>query len=333
MLSKDDLADVFNNFIRKNLSDAFTPKSVEFESATFRQPELYGLPIFVIGYGGRTISYVGQYIAHKLIRVREGNKVRTRWRILTGFVRILAKHREEDVYIELLANGAPAVGVLEWMSNRDQYIILEDRKELNEIECYEEDIVNLANVMNYEDPVILIDVTGMLKDLPADVFGRYTELVSVYKALQNHVYEMESTLEDLKIELEHTKAENRVLRSMVHRLGMRIVAVSGALMHYKSELLKQKELLQFYLERLEAVQEGKENLRKVINDFYDFMESVSPLIEELSGKIEQIESLAEEIESLENKVKKLRTVDREKTKRTETKKEKKEDKDQYIEVF
>jgi len=306
VVTKEDFAEIFNRFIRKTVAKSLVPSQKEYESSTFRQPELYGLPVFVIGYGGRTIAYLGQYIAHKIIKVKQNGKIRTRWRILTGFVRILAKHVEEDVYIELFANGVPSAGVAEWLNNRDQYILIEDREEINEIECDESDIINLSGVMNYEDPVILIDVSGLLKEMPADVLARYTEIASINKSMQNLIFEMEQIIEDLKTEVETTKAENRILRTHVHGLSKRLLSTAGTLMHYKSELLKQKELLQFYIERLEAVQEGKEKLQAVIGDFHDFMETISPIITEITEKISELEKLKDEAERVLREAERVR---------------------------
>jgi len=309
LVSKDDFTEVLNKFMHRTVREALVHPQKEYESSVFRQPELYGLPIFVIGYGGRTISYVGQYIAHKIVKVRVNGRTETRWRILTGFVRIIAQHVEDsNIAVEVFSNGVPAVGVAEWMNNRDKFVLIEDRKEVSEIECREEDIVNLSGVMNYEDPVILIDLTGLLRELPSDVLGRYTELVAVYKSLQNQIFEMEQIVDDLKVELEVTKAENRVLRSHVHRLNTRIMAIAGALMHYKSELLRQKELLQFYIERLEAVKEGKEKLQAVIGDFYEFMDTISPIITEITEKIEQLEKIGEEAERAVSQVQKVQKM-------------------------
>ena len=300
-VTKDDFTTVFNKFVRKSL----TAPSQEYESSAFRQPELYGLPVFVIGYGGRPVTYLGQYIAHKVIKKRENGKTKTRWRILTGFVRILARHVEDETYIELFANGVPSVGIAEWLNNRDKYFLVEDRKELHEIECDESDIINLSGVMNHEDPILLIDITGLLRELPSDIFARYTEMLAIYRSLQSQIFDMEQIIDDLRVELESTKAENRILRSQVHRLNTRIVAVSGALLHYKSELLKTKELMQFYIERLEAVKEGKEKIQAVINDFYDFMNWVSPIIDTVSEKVSQLEKLAEDTERAVDEVKKV----------------------------
>ncbi|RLI82100.1 hypothetical protein DRP04_04680 [Archaeoglobales archaeon] len=298
---KEDFTEIFNKFIRKNLARSLS-KPTEYETSPFRQPELYGLPIFVIGYGGKPISYIGQYIAHKVIKARLNGRIETRWKILTGFVRVIAKHVEEDVYIEIFANGVPSAGVAEWLNNRDKYVLIEDRTELNEIECREEDIVNLSGVMKYEDPVILIDVTGLLRELPADILARYTELVAVYKSFQEQIYNMEQIIDDLKVELDTTKAENRILRTQVHRLNTRIMSVAGTLMHYKSELLKTKELLQFHLERLEAVKEGKERLQAVINDFYDILDAYESTVAEVAEKFAQLEKIGEETERTEKAV-------------------------------
>ena len=309
-VTKDDFTEIFNKFMRRTVAQSLTKPQTEYETSIFRQPELYGLPVFVIGYGGRPISYLGQYIAHKVIKAKLNGRIETRWRILTGFVRVIAKHREDDIYIEVFANGVPSAGVAEWLNNRDQYILIEDRKELNEIECREEDIINLSGVMKYEDPVILIDVTGLLKELPTDLFARYTELVTVYKSLQNQIYEMEQIIDDLKVELETTKAENRVLRTQVHRLNTRIMSVAGALMHYKSELLKMKELMQFHLERLEAVKEGKERLQAVINDFYDILDAYESTVAEVAEKFTQIEKIGEETERTVSELKKAKKVEK-----------------------
>jgi len=296
LVTKDDFTEIFNKFMRRTVAQSLTKPQTEYETSIFRQPELYGLPVFVIGYGGRPISYLGQYIAHKVIKAKLNGRIETRWKILTGFVRVIAKHREDDIYIEVFANGVPSAGVVEWLNNRDQYILIEDRKELNEIECREEDIVNLSGVMKYEDPVILIDVTGLLRELPSDIFARYTEIVTVYKSLQNHVFEMEQIIDDLKVELETTKAENRFLRSQVHRLSTRVMATAGVLMHYKSELLRIKELMQFYLERLEAVKSGKENIQGVLNDLYDLFDMYRSVVGEVVEKFTQLERLGEEAE-------------------------------------
>jgi len=312
VVTKDDFTEVINRFIRKTIAESFTPPQKEYESSTFRQPELYGLPVFVIGYGGRPISYLGQYIAHKVIKVKQNGRVRTRWRILTGFVRILAKHIVEDVYIELFANGVPSAGIAEWLNNRDQYILVEDRKDMNEIECDESDIINLSGVMNYEDPVILIDVTGLLREMPADIFTRYSEIVTVYRSLQSQLFEMDQIVDDLKVEVESLRAENGILRTHVHKLSSRIIATAGALMHYKSELLRQKELLEFHIERLEAVSEGKEKLRAVINDFYDVLETFEGLMADISDKISQLEKLGEEVERIEKATKKVEAKIKEK---------------------
>jgi len=137
-VTKDDFTEIFNKFMRRTVAQSLTKPQTEYETSIFRQPELYGLPVFVIGYGGRPISYLGQYIAHKVIKAKLNGRIETRWRILTGFVRVIAKHRDDDIYIEVFANGVPSAGVAEWLNNRDQYILIEDRKELNEIECREE---------------------------------------------------------------------------------------------------------------------------------------------------------------------------------------------------
>lgn len=295
IVTKDDFTETLNKFMRKNIAQTLSAPQTEYETSAFRQPELYGLPIFAIGYGGRPISYLGQYISHKVVKVRLNGRIETRWKILTGFVRIIAKHVEDDVYIEVFANGTPSAGVAEWLTNRDKYILVEDRKELNEIECREEDIVNLSGVMKYEDPVILIDVTGLLRELPSDVFARYAELLTVYKTLQKQIYEMEQIVKDLEVELEHTKAENGILRTQVHRLNTRVMSVAGALMHYKSELLRLKELMQFHIERLEAVKEGKAKLQAVISDFYDILNLYESTVAEVAEKFAQIERIGEEV--------------------------------------
>lgn len=303
IVTKDDLANIFNTFIRKSVTTGLQRPTTEYESSAFRQPELYGIPIFVIGYGGKTATYVGQYIAHKIIKIRQDGKLKTRWRILTGFVRILAKHVDEDIFLEIITNGVPAIGAMEYINNRDQYILIEDRKDISEIECAEEDIINLSGVMNYEDPVLLIDVTGLLREQPADILGRYNELIAVYKALQNRVYEDEQIIDDLRVELETTKAENRFLRNQVYRLNTRILAVSGALSHYKSELLKMKELMHFYLERLEAVKEGKERLSAVLHDYKEFIDYYAETASEIVEKFSRLEEIGKETEETIAKVK------------------------------
>lgn len=299
IVTKEDLVKVATSFSKKAIKQAIAGKSVEFESSTFRQPELYGLPIFVIGgYGGRPIAYIGQYIAHKVLRVRVGSRIETRWKILTGFVRILAQHREnKNVVIEVFANGVPSVGAAEYFANRDQYILIEDRKEEQEIECREDDIVNLTGVMRNEDPVILIDRTGTFRNMPTDIFAKYSELVTLYESLQRQLFEQEQIMSEMRTEIETTKAENRKLINLYNNAILRIQATAGSLQHWKYEMLKMKELMNFLERRLEAVKEGKERIQAVMSDYYELTETFTQMVNELSEKFEQLERLREQFEN------------------------------------
>lgn len=299
VVTKEDLLSIATSLSRKALKQTMVGQAVEYETSTFRQPELYGLPVFVIGYGGRTIAYVGQYIAHKVLRVRVGNKIETRWRILTGFVRILAQHKENrNIIIEVFANGVPSVGVAEYIANRDQYTLIEDRKEEQEIECREEDIVNLTGVMRNEDPVILIDRTGLFRNMPADIFAKYCELITLYESLQKQLFEQEQIMSEMRMEIETTKAENRKLINLYNNAILRIQATAGSLQHWKYEMLKMKELMNFLEKRLEAVKEGKERIQAIMSDYYELTESFTQMISELSEKFEQLEKLKEQFENV-----------------------------------
>ena len=298
IISKDDLMNIATSFSKKALKNNIVGQITEYESSTFRQPELYGLPVFVIGYGGRTISYVGQYIAHKIVRVWVGGRIETRWKILTGFVRVLAQHKEnKNVIIEVFANGIPSIGTAEYLRNRDQYILIEDRKEEQEIECREDDIINLTGVMKYEDPVILIDRTGTLRELPPDIFAKYSELLMLYEALQRQIFEQEQIMTEMRTEIEVTKAENRKLVNLYNNLLLRLQATAGTLEHYKYEMLKAKEIMNFLEKRLEAVKEGKAKIQAVMSDFYEVNEILSRMVNELGEKIEQVERVKELVES------------------------------------
>jgi len=298
IVTKDDLLNLAASFSRKAIKQAMVGQAVEFESSTFRQPELYGLPVFVIGYGGRPIAYAGQYIAHKTLKVRVNNRIETRWKILTGFVRILAQHREnKNVVIEVFANGVPSVGAAEYFANRDQYILIEDRKEEQEIECREDDIVNLTGVMRNEDPVILIDRTGTFRNMPTDIFAKYSELVTLYESLQRQLFEQEQIMSEMRTEIETTKAENRKLINLYNNAILRIQATAGSLQHWKYEMLKMKELMNFLERRLEAVKEGKERIQSVMSDYYELTETFTQMVNELSEKFEQLERLREQFEN------------------------------------
>jgi len=298
IVTKDDLLNLAASFSRKAIKQAMVGQAVEFESSTFRQPELYGLPVFVIGYGGRPIAYAGQYIAHKTLKVRVNNRIETRWKILTGFVRILAQHREnKNVVIEVFANGVPSVGAAEYFANRDQYILIEDRKEEQEIECREDDIVNLTGVMRNEDPVILIDRTGTFRNMQTDIFAKYSELVTLYESLQRQLFEQEQIMSEMRTEIETTKAENRKLINLYNNAILRIQATAGSLQHWKYEMLKMKELMNFLERRLEAVKEGKERIQSVMSDYYELTETFTQMVNELSEKFEQLERLREQFEN------------------------------------
>ncbi len=297
IITKDDLINLASSFTRRALKQSIVPQSTEFESTTFRQPELYGLPVFVIGYGGRPIAYVGQYIAHKILRVRVGSRVETRWRILTGFVRIFAQHKDnKNIVIEVFANGVPSVGAAEYLANRDQYVLIEDRKEEQEIECREDDIINLSGVMKNEDPVILIDRTGTFRNMPSDIFAKYSELVTLYETLQRQLFEQEQIMSEMRTEIEITKAENRKLINLYNNAILRIQATAGSLQHWKFEMLKMKELMNFLERRLEAVKEGKERIQAIMSDYYELVERFTDMVNELSEKFEQLERLREQFE-------------------------------------
>ncbi len=299
VITRDDILNLATTFSRRALKQSLVTPQTEFETATFRQPELYGLPIFVIGYGGRAIAYVGQYIAHKVLRVRIGNRVETRWKILTGFVRIFAQHKEDrNVIIEVFANGVPSVGAAEYFANRDKYVLIEDRKEEMEIECREEDIINLTGVMKNEDPVILIDRTGAFRSVPSDIFAKYSELLTLYESLQKQLFEQEQIMSEMRMEIEVTKAENRKLVNLYNNAILRIQATAGTLQHWKYEMLKMKELMEFLERRLEAVKEGKERIQAVMSEYYELTERFTEMVNELSEKFEQFEKLREQFEKV-----------------------------------
>jgi len=297
IVTKDDILRLASSFSRKAVSETIIPHGVEFESSAFRQPELYGIPIFVIGYAGRTVGYAGQYIAHKIVRVRVGSRLETRWKILVGFVRIFAQHREnKNVIIEVFANGTPSAGAGEYLSNRDNYVLIEDRKEIQEIECREDDIINLDGVMKHEDPVLLIDRTGTFRGMPSDIFSKYTELLSLYETLQRNIFEQEQIMTELRVELETTKAENRKLINLYNNAILRIQSTAGSLQHWKYEMLKMKELMNFLERRLDAVKEGKERIQAVMSDYYELTEMFNQMVSELSEKFEQFERMKEGLE-------------------------------------
>lgn len=296
MISGEDLRNVFLKAVH--------PTAEQFESSYFRQPELFGVPVFVVGYKGRTIAYVGEYISHKIEKKREGTKTVTKWRILVGKTRIFAVHKNRSI-IDIFVNGVIATGALDVISVKgEDFRIYEDRAIFTEIECNEEDIINLGNVMRLEDPVLVIDMTGLLKGEAVDIVGRYTELLYVYRMLQTQLIKMQETLEAQSIEYEIIAGENMALRSQISSLISRLNVVASALAQYKSELLRQKELMAFYINRLEAVKEGKEKIESVLMDYRDFADTTSRIIAEMSERIEQLERLREKGEEIKKEIKK-----------------------------
>lgn len=294
MISGDDLRNVFLKAVH--------PTTERFESSYFRQPELYGIPIFVVGYKGKTMAYVGDYISHKIEKIREGTKTITKWRILVGKLRVFAVHKNKSI-IDVFVNGVVATGAFDVFSVKgEDFRIYEDKIVFTEIECSEDDIINLSNVMRLEDPVMLIDMTGLLKGESVDIVGRYTELLYVYRVLQNQLLKMQESLDSLNIEYEIVSGENRILRTQISTLLTKLNVAVTALQQYKLELLRQKELMSFYINRLEAVKDGKERIESVLADYRDFADVTGRLISEMSERISQLEKLKEKGEELEKEM-------------------------------
>ena len=298
LINKEDLLPLL-----KQRAVARTTEKVE--TSTFRQPELYGVPIFVIGYAGRVAYYAGQYIAHKVIRKYYNGRSETYWRIITGFIRVFAEHKSGSV-MDIFSNGLPGTGYFEFANSPKDFKIYEDRKELDEIEVPEEALVNIEGVLNGEDAFLLIDASGLLRELPHDIFARYSELRHAFLTLQRQLYESSETIKDLRFELDFVHTENRVLRQQLDRLKLRIASVAGLLEHYKSEILRQKELMSFYVSRLEAVKEGKDRIEAVLSEFRNLNETFASLAIEMSEKLSTLEKLKSEVEVLEAEAERLR---------------------------
>jgi regulator of replication initiation timing len=316
LLTKDDLLPIL-----RRKAGATTAETVQ--SSTFRQPELYGIPIFVIGYGGRVAHYAGQYIAHREIRKYLNGKTEVYWRIITGFVRVFAEHKSGAI-VEIFSNGLPSVGFYEFINSPKDFRLFEDVKENEEIEVPEQSLINIEGVLNGEDAFLLIDATGVFRELPHDLFARYSELRHAYSTLQRQLYDASETIKDLRFELDFVQTENRVLRQQTDRLKLRIASVAGALIHYKDELLRQKELMSFYISRLEAVKDGRDRLEGVLSDLRKFSDTFADLAVKMAEEISKVEKLKAEVEALEAEAEKLKQK-KEALKPEEKKEEKKEE--------
>lgn len=298
LLTKDDLLPI----LRKK-AGATTAETVQ--SSTFRHPELYGIPIFIIGYGGRVAHYAGQYIAHREIRKYLNGKTEVYWRIVVGFVRVFAEHKNGAI-VEIFSNGLPSVGFYEFMNSPRDFRLFEDIKENEEIEVPEQSLINIEGVLSGEDAFLLIDATGAFRELPHDLFAKYSELRHAYSTLQRQIYDASETIKDLRFELDFVQTENRVLRQQTDRLKLRISSVAGALIHYKDELLRQKELMAFYVSRLEAVKDGKDKLEGVLGDLRKFSDTFADLAVRMAEQISKVEGLKAEVEALEAEAEKLK---------------------------
>lgn len=298
LITKEDLLPI----LRKKATVA-TAETVH--SSTFRRHELYGIPIFIIGYGGRVAHYAGQYIAHREIRKYYNGKVETYWRIITGFVRVFAEHKEGSI-LDLFSNGLPGAGFYEFMNYPRDFRVYEDIKEFDEIEVPEGSIINIEGVLSGEDAFLLIDAIGAFKEFPHDIFAKYSELRGAYSTLQRQLYDASELIKDLRFELDFVQTENRVLRLHNDRLKLRLASVAGVLTQYKDELLRQKELMAFYISRLEAVKEGKDKLEGVLSDFRKLSDTFADLATKIVEQLSTLEKLKAEVEAMEAEVEKLK---------------------------
>jgi len=326
LITKEDLIQIV-----KRKATGATAETVQ--SSTFRRSELYGIPVFIIGYGGRIAHYAGQYIAHREIRKYYNGKVETYWRIVTGFVRVFAEHKEGTI-LDLFSNGLPSIGFYEFADHPRDFKVYEDIKEFDEIEVPESSIINIEGALAGEDAFLLIDATGAFRELPHDLFAKYSELKYAYSTLQRQLYDASEMIKDLRFELDFVQTENRVLKLQLDRLRLRLSSVAGVLTQYKDELLRQKELMAFYISRLEAVKEGKDKLEGVLSDFRKLSDTFADLAVKIAEQLSTLEKLRTEVEAMEAEAEKLKEKKealKPEEKKKEEKKEEKKEKEEGVE--
>jgi len=270
---------------------------VQYETAPFRDPNLFGVPIVSVGVGGH-VTYEGQYIHHKVKTITERGMNKTIWIITTGFVAIHAKHKDYDhVVLPLVVNGFLTPFIAEIMSNRDDYHFVEDVKPVKEVHVPYESILNLDAVTQRQSPVLLIDPHKLLCKIPRDVLAKYYELMKTNKALQDVVYEQSVKITELTHQVELYASEISSLHNLLDDMMFKNKSMAAALRELKISLLQSKERQRYLENALKMTTADKEKweilskeaaaMAKKFSEVLGELDSILKKVEEVTMKAEQ----------------------------------------------
>jgi len=268
---------------------------MKYETPPFRDPALYGVPVFSIGIDEK-VSYEGQYIRHRVTNSVEKGKNRVYWILTVGFVSIYAKHRYYDYVLPVVVNGMPCPTIAEVISNKEDYVFLEDAKPIKELEVPYDSIVNLDEVTNHKSPALVIDPHRILSHIPRDIFKKYNDLLNTNKVLQETVYEMSVKLSELSHQVEIYHAEQTVLHSLLEEMMNKYRLMVASLKELKLRLLESKDR-QHYLEKaLKNATAGKEKWELLSAELMNMSSKFTEMVSSLDNTLRKLEDLMVKVE-------------------------------------
>jgi len=262
----------------------------------FRDPSLYGVPVFSIGIDDR-ITYEGQYLYHRVRNVTEGGyKNRTYWVITTGFATIYARNRETELIIPVIVNGVVCPTVSEVIRDSEVYDFIEDVKPVREVEVPYSSLLNLDEVTSKKAPALIIDPHGLLSNIPRDVLKKYYDLMSVNKSLQSVVYELSGRVHELMHQIELYRSEHSVLIGLFEEISTKFTMTIAAMRELKVRLLEAKDR-QHYLEKvLKTTTANKEKWEILSSELMEMGSKFSKIVSDLDEHLQKIESVLQKVE-------------------------------------
>ena len=268
---------------------------MKYETPPFREPTLYGIPVFSVGVDEH-ITYEGQYLSHRVKTVTERGKNKSYWIITTGFVTIFARHRDYELLVPVVVNGLPCPTIAEVLTNRDEYDFIEDARPIKEVEVPYDFILNLDEVTHKKSPALVIDPHGLLSHIPRDVVRKYYELMRVNKTLQSTIYEMSGKIHELTHQLEMYRMEHSVLLGLLEDISTKFRMTIASMRELKLRLLESKER-QHYLEKaLKSTTSTKEKWELLASEMLQMTSKFSTAVDELDTHLKKLEGMLEKVE-------------------------------------
>jgi len=272
-----------------------------YETAPFRDPHLFGVPVLTVGVGGH-ITYEGQYISHKVRTIVQMGKNKTVWIIQTGFVTLLAKHKDYDYVFPIMTNGFLTPLIAEVMANKDDYHFLEDIKPVREVHVPYESILNLDAVTQGKSPALLLDPHKLLSKIPRDVLSKYYDLLKANKALQDIVYEQSVKITELQHQVELYASEVASLHNLLDDMMFKNKAMAAALRELKVMMLQSKERQRYLEQALKTTTADKEKWELLSKEAASMAKKFSEMVGELDSILKKVEEFAMRAEETKTKL-------------------------------